>query len=154
MDLLLDVNVVVDHCLNREPYVEDVNLAMAVCLNAGGKLWVYAGSVQTLEYVSYQEMRRRFDAQDRTASKEQLRRKVRERLNAFVADKQWLAALAGEGAVFTSEDSEDEQLIRALDRFKPNTIKLLTRDEVLLETHPDKTISPQRYCQQPVEQGA
>nr|VFK11191.1 MAG: UDP-2-acetamido-2-deoxy-ribo-hexuluronate aminotransferase [Candidatus Kentron sp. FM] len=146
MDLLLDVNVIIDHCLGREPYVNGVNLAIAACKNAGGRLWVYTGSVQTLEYVTYKEMRRLFNEQGRVASAEQLRYKVREQLNAFAADKHWLAALACEGPVFTSEDPEDEQLLRALDRFEPGTIKLLTRDKSLLEAHPEKTISPKQYC--------
>jgi len=46
--------------------------------------------------------------------------------------------------VFSAHDPEDEQLIRALDRFAPGTIKLLTRDQPLLDAHPDKTISPER----------
>jgi len=49
--------------------------------------------------------------------------------------------------VFSAHDPEDEQLIRALDRFVPGTIKLLTRDQPLLDAHPDKTISPERVIQ-------
>lgn len=38
-------------------------------------------------------------------------------LKTFVADKQWLAAIASEGDVFDADEPEDEQLIRALNRF-------------------------------------
>jgi len=147
MDLLLDINMVVDHCLNRQPYVKEVNLAMATCLKQGGRLWVYAGSVQTLEYVTYKELLRKYKNQGRPSSSKQVQQKARKRLHEFVSDKHWLAALANEGDVFSAVDPEDEQLIRALDRFEPGSIKLLTRDQYLLTEHSDKTISPEQYCQ-------
>jgi len=73
---------------------------------------------------------------------------ARSLLTEFAKDKQWLAALAGEGPVFEAPDPEDDQLIRALDRFPTGVIKLLTRDEGLLAEHPDLTISPEVYCWQ------
>ncbi|MBL0009955.1 MAG: hypothetical protein IPP22_00950 [Nitrosomonas sp.] len=63
----------------------------------------------------------------------------------FAQDKHWLAALANEGNVFESPDPEDEQLIRALERFTSGSIKLLTRDELLCERYPEITITPQKY---------
>jgi len=146
MDLLLDANVIVDHCLNRQPYVKVVNLAMAACHKRGGRLWLYAGSVQTLEYVTFKELLRKYKNQDRPGSAKQVQHKARKRLHEFVSDKQWLAALAIEGDVYSAFDSEDEQLIRALDRFDPGSIKLLTRDQYLLTEHPEKSISPEQYC--------
>ena len=146
MDLLLDANVIVDHCLNRQPYVKVVNLAMAACHKRGGRLWLYAGSVQTLEYVTFKELLRKYKNQDRLGSAKQVQHKARKRLHEFVSDKQWLAALAIEGDVYSAFDPEDEQLIRALDRFGPDSIKLLTRDQYLLTEHPEKSISPEQYC--------
>ncbi|MCI5160382.1 MAG: aminotransferase class I/II-fold pyridoxal phosphate-dependent enzyme, partial [Candidatus Electrothrix sp. AUS1_2] len=58
----------------------------------------------------------------------------------------WLAASAFEGDVFDADEPEDEQLLRALDRFPAGDIKLLTRDKLLLKNHPDKTLSPKQYC--------
>ena len=46
--LILDVNIVVDACTNRSSSVESV-AAIAKAKTAGVALWVYAGSVQTLE---------------------------------------------------------------------------------------------------------
>jgi hypothetical protein len=63
----------------------------------------------------------------------------------------WLAALSGEGDVFESQDPEDEQLIRALDRFKPGEIALLTRDAVLLDRNDPRVLSPEQYCRRPAE---
>lgn len=147
MDLLLDVNVIVDHCINREPFVRDVNLAMAKCVEEGGRLWVYVGSVQTIEYVTDKALKRKYEDKGRLTTAKQIRKKVRERLGKFISDKHWLAALASEGNVFNALDPEDEQLIRAMDRCAPGAIKLLTRDEPLLKAHPDKTISPSDLCQ-------
>ena len=46
-DLLLDVNVVVDVCSARRPWYIDSAEAMARCLDKGGRVWLYSGSVQT-----------------------------------------------------------------------------------------------------------
>lgn len=154
MDLLLDVNVAVDVCTQRSPFYPDADLALAKCLYEGGRLWLYAGSVQTLEYVTRQELQQRQPPDAPPPSAKQLARQARHLLKVFAADKHWLAALADEGAVFDSDDPEDEQLIRALNRFPPGTIKLLTRDRKLLEAHPGKTITPTQYCQWPLESAA
>ena len=151
MDLLLDVNVIVDHCINRKPFVKDVNLAMAKCIAQKGKLWVYVGSIQTIEYVARDTLKRKYEESGRAATAKQIREKVRERLNKFVADKHWLAALAGEGDVFNAFDPEDEQLIRALDRFPSQSIRLLTRDKPLQDIYPDKTIFPEDFIKAPLK---
>jgi len=148
MDLLLDVNVVVDSCLGRQPWCSAVDLAMAKCLAEDGRLWLYAGSVQTLDYVIRGELKRAGSPGSLPPSAKQLAHRSKALLDAFAADKHWLAALAGEGPVFSALDPEDEQLIRALDRFTPGSIRLLTRDELLLERYPDCTISPDAYCRQ------
>jgi UDP-2-acetamido-2-deoxy-ribo-hexuluronate aminotransferase len=150
MDLLLDVNVAIDSCIGRKPWCRWVDLALAKCLAEGGRLWLYAGSVQTLDYVTRRELKRVQPAGEAPLSAKQLESRSKTLLAAFTADKQWLAALAGEGSVFDCADSEDEQLLRALDRFAPGSIKLLTRDELLLENHSDRTISPEAYCRQPL----
>lgn len=151
MDLLLDINVAVDSCVGREPWCAMADLAMAKCSAEGGRLWIYTGSVQTLEYVTLKELRRIAVEEATGLSAKQLQRQTRDLLMAFVAEKHWLAALAGEGPVFTTEDPEDEQLLRSINRFSPGSIKLLTRDESLLEGYPEKTISPEQYCQLPYE---
>lgn len=148
MDLLLDVNVAVDTCIRREPFFKDVDFAIAKCLQEGGRIWIYTGSVQTLEYVTRKELRKNQSGDPLVPSARQLAWQTRNLLKAFSADKHWLAALPGEGPVFDSADPENEQLIRALDRFPLGAIKLLTRDLPLLAAHPQKTISPADYCRQ------
>ena len=123
MDLLIDMNVAVDICAKRPAYYQDADLALAKCRQEGGRLWLYAGSVQTLEYVTRAELKRSFRAAGQPIKARQLQHHTRQIIKTFAEDKQWLAALAAEGAVFDSPDPEDAQLIRALDRFAPGTIK-------------------------------
>ena len=149
MDLLLDINVAVDICAKRPAYYQDADLALAKFRQEGGQLWLYAGSVQILEYVTRDAPKHTFKAAGQPITARQLHYHTRQVLKTFAEDKQWLAALAAEGAVFDSEDPEDEQLIRALDRFAPGTIKLLTRDQDLCDQYPEHTITPAAYLAQP-----
>ena len=143
MDLLLDINVVVDSIARRHPFFEAADLALAKCLHEGGRLWLYAGSVQTLDYVT----RKALHSQQPEWSARQVGRRAQDLLKSFAKDKHWLAALAGEGDVFDSPDPEDEQLICSLARFEPGKIRLLTRDGALCERHPDLTITPEAFLQ-------
>jgi len=133
MDLLIDVCIAIDVCSGRSPHAQCSAMALQHCLNAGGQLWLYAGSMQTLEYTLYRELKRLFAAEASAPPNIFILQRSRELLQAFAADKHWLAALAGEGDVWDAEDLEEEQLIRALDRFKPGTIQILTRDNLLLQ---------------------
>lgn len=147
MDILLDVNVAIDNCVGRRPWCELADLAITKCQLEGGRVWLYTGSVQTLEYVTRSELQRIAIEQGRKLSGKQLDKQARLLLREYAADKHWLAALADEGNVFDSPDPEDEQLIKALARFDPGTIKLLTRDELLFQRHPNLTITPAQYLQ-------
>ena len=120
---------------------------MIQCLNSGGKLWLYTGSVQTLEYNMISELKRYYLSNNQEKTNREICSRARDLLKAFTSDKHWLSSLAGKGDVFHSNDPEDEQLIRALERFPENSIKLLTRDRLLLEEYPDKTISTEQCCQ-------
>ena len=113
MDLLLDVNVVIDLCAPRVPWYGPAKEALAQCAATGGRAWLYTGSVQTLQYNLYNELK----ALRPELSHRHCMQLAQCRLADFAQDKHWLAALAGEGAVFDSDDPEDEQLIRALERF-------------------------------------
>lgn len=55
-DLLLDVNVAVDIATKRQPFFSISRDAVAACQAEGGRIWLYAGSVQTLEYVARNEL--------------------------------------------------------------------------------------------------
>ncbi len=149
MDLLLDVDVAVDICTKRTPFFGEADLCVAQCLHGGGRVWLYAGSVQTLEYVTRGELLRNATPVEASRTARQLQRQTRDLLAEFTKGKHWLAALAGEGDVFSSPDPEDEQLMRALGRFAPGTIKLLTRDALLCARYRSLTLTPEEYLQAP-----
>lgn len=147
MNLLIDVNIVLDVCAHRLPFAAASSAAIELAAERGVKLWLYAGSVQTLEFNLVQELRRMAIAEGSLDSKKKITARSRQLLKAFAADKNWLAALAEDGNVFDSPDPEDEQLIRALGRFAAGSIKLLTRDTFLCNRHPDHSITPEQYLQ-------
>ena len=151
MDLLIDVNVALDICAKRQPFYTTARDAIQLCTYQGGTLWLYVGSVQTLEYNLYYELKRQQVDVEIPLTIKQLFKLSRDLLKEFAKDKQWLAALAGEGDVFSAADPEDEQLIRGLDRFPKKSIKLLTRDNLLLDTHPDKAIHPLAFIKQSLQ---
>jgi UDP-2-acetamido-2-deoxy-ribo-hexuluronate aminotransferase len=145
-DLLLDVNIVVDVCSARQPWYINSAEAIAKCLDNGGRLWLYSGSVQTVEYSLAKEIFRQ--NQGKGVSFASSLAASRDVLVGFCKDKHWLAALAGEGPVFAADDPEDEQLIHSLKRFPQHSIKLLTRDRAISCKYPELTISPEKYLNQ------
>lgn len=151
MDLLLDVNIVVDICASRPEFEKQALDAVAKCHTDGGRIWLYAGSVQTFEYVLARELRREFDTRNVAMTSRQVRSKARELLSFFCQNLNWLAALSGEGNVFDFDDPEDEQLVRALERFADDAILLLTRDEGLLSKCP-RAVTPIDFLQQESQQ--
>ncbi len=153
MDLVLDVNIIVDICAPREAFEKRARDAITLCRQSGGRQWVYTGSVQTLEYTLFHELKRMYDREDHYPTNRQIMCRANDLLKEFCRDKNWLAALSAEGPVFEADDPEDEQLILALQRFPEGSAKLLTRDGALLKKHPDKTIDPESFLSQGVSSG-
>ena len=144
MDLLLDVNIILDICQPRPAFVQPALQALSRCHRDGDRLWLYVGSVQTLEYNLVKGLLDEARLQGQTLPRPEAHRRARQLLKTFAADKQWLAALSGEGDVFDSDDPEDEQLIQALARLGSEA-RLLSRDGPLAERYPDRVISPDAY---------
>lgn len=141
MDLLLDVNVVLDIAAARVPHVHVSSAAIAKARREGCRVWLYSGSVQTLQYCLTNELRRARPAVGTAGSWAQ----AKDILCAFSAECHWLAALSGEAeGVFAEEDPEDGQLVRAVKRLGDGA-RLLTRDTDLLATHPECTVSPEVF---------
>ncbi len=150
--ILFDVNIIVDICARRKPFFKLSCDSLEKCFADGCSPWIYTGSVQTLEFTVASELVRlkELDGCSLTGSMSlQIARKL---LAIFSSKMNWLAALANEGDVFGADDPEDQQLIRALDRFPEGSIKLLSRDKLLLSKYPEKVISPEQYCQLPAEE--
>jgi len=147
MNLLVDVNIALDICTQRRPHAESSALALEWAKSNHVRLWLYCGSTQTLEYNLYKHLKQETQHTEEQPSSKAVLARARRLLTEFVKDKQWLAALPDEGPVFGSPDPEDEQLLRAMGRFPPGEIKLLTRDEWLLAEYAEKTLSPEAFLQ-------
>jgi len=129
MDVLLDVNIVLDLCAPRIPWHYQAQQAIVHAMQQGRRVWLYSGSVQTMIYTLQREIQR-FRPQVSLRVAMQLALLT---LDEFSQDKHWLSTLSTEGlGVFATDDPEDEQLIRAMDRFPANEMCLLTRDQKLL----------------------
>lgn len=144
--ILLDVNVVVDLCVERDGTANSA-LAIAMAESTGTSIWVYTGSVQTLEYVVAQEIYRNSQNNGILISHKESNKKAKTDLLRQTAGMQWLASLSGEGNVFGCDDPEDEQLLIALDRFPANTVGLLTRDGTMLKRAGARAITPEVFIE-------
>ena len=107
MDVLLDVNVVLNLCVPHPQWFAASANAVGRCVETGGKVWLYAGSVQTYEYGLRRALRDDAQASGQELSNAACMRLARRILGEFVEDKHWLAALAAEGDIFSAEDCED-----------------------------------------------
>ncbi|WP_338074248.1 DegT/DnrJ/EryC1/StrS family aminotransferase [Halochromatium glycolicum] len=140
--LLLDVNIVVDLCVERAGSA-NTRLALALAEASGASLWVYTGSVQTLEYVVASELRGKAHDNGETLTGTAARAQARALLERITAGYQWLASLSAEGPLFAEADPEDAQLYHALDRFAEGTANLLTRDCGMLARYSDRALTPE-----------
>ena len=96
MDLLLDVNVVMDYCVPRVSWSSQVRDALEHCSANGRRIWLYAGSSQTMLHRLFDELRQIHPDMPNC----EIMQIAKCRLSDFAQDKHWLAALADEGDVF------------------------------------------------------
>ena len=87
MDLLLDINVAVGICCKRQPFFKDADLSVSQCLYQGGRLWLYSGSVQMLEYLTRSELRRSQASPSVSITDRQLEQQTRDLLKALAVNK-------------------------------------------------------------------
>jgi UDP-2-acetamido-2-deoxy-ribo-hexuluronate aminotransferase len=151
MDLLLCTDVIIDVCQPRSAHAPVVLKSISKCRHAGGRVWLYVGSVQTMVNTLARGLIDAAKDDGNLLSRPEALRRARNQLQRFALDKHWLASLANEGDVFDAESPENEQLIRALERFQTGAVKVLTRDKVFLKTHSEQTVSPEQYCRMPAE---
>lgn len=142
-NILLDINVVVDILGKRMPYVLESVKALQQIKTCGDKVWLYTGSVHTLEYTVASELKRLWFESGEVLSFNDALKKAREKLQTFTSDINWLAALAGDGLVFHEDEPEDAQLVQAVCRLGSDAL-LLTRDKKLLDEC-QQAISPEKY---------
>jgi len=147
--VLLDVNVVVDVCVGRPGSAVSV-AAVARAKASGLSVWLYTGAVQTMEFVLAGELLRIHATKGMTLTKGSAIERARELLALFSEDLQWLAALAGEGNVYRSDDPEDEQLLQAMERFGDGEIVLLTSDKRFIRKRNGLVLTPEAFLETPL----
>lgn len=142
-NILLDVNVVVDFCCERVPHFEPILKALRLAEQQGDVVWLYVASVQTLEYVLSNELRRKAAISGRQLDFLSSHAIAKKQLTIFSRNKHWLAAISEDGPVFRENDAEDAQLVRAVRRLGGKAY-LLTRDKTL-QRQCKQAVSPDEY---------
>ena len=132
-DLILDTDIVVDLCTQRQPHFTESSAAYNTARANGVRIWIYTGCLQTLYLAVVNEIR---DGGGSTQEKEEEAKGI---LKSFCQNINWLATLAEDGDVFSEGDPIANQLSKAVDRLGKNA-KLLTRNEDLLREN-NKTVS-------------
>lgn len=147
MNLLLDINIVVDLLARRSPHVLPAAEAVREAQQRDDNLALYVGSVQTLVYVLYSELRRFPPEQIQAGTNQERLALAKQKLHRFSQRCIWIPAAVEQGiGIFAEDDVEDAQLIRAA-RGAEN-IRILTRDESLLSSASDVALSVSDYLKQ------
>ena len=146
-DLLLDVDVAVDLVSRREPHGGLAEKVVGLATSENVRLWLYTGSVSRLESEATQAFLDQLQASGDDFAPQEAAGQARRALDDLSHQVQWLAALAGEGPVFGSDDPHARQLLSAVARLG-DSARLLTRQEVLLGLDPDRTMHPKTFLAQ------
>ncbi|MEO5377376.1 MAG: DegT/DnrJ/EryC1/StrS family aminotransferase [Magnetococcus sp. DMHC-6] len=141
-DVLLGTDVVVDICAKRQ--ISSLE-ALHHAEQKADRLWIYTGSVQTLQYILADELKK---SESPTPIVDHVTQ-AKELLGQFTKGKNWLSALAEDGDVYDQPDLEVAQLILAVNRLGKKA-KLLTRNRALLERC-SQAVSPEQYLEQSSE---
>jgi UDP-2-acetamido-2-deoxy-ribo-hexuluronate aminotransferase len=142
MDLLLAIDSLVATTTPGHAAHAEAQAALDHCLAGGGRVWLYAGDAQGYEDGLVRALADGAEFGVPNTALADHRRLARERLQSFAQDKQWLAALAGDCADFTAPDPARDRLLRALARFAPGTVRILTLDSDFAAAHPGQALDP------------
>ncbi|GKT10883.1 DegT/DnrJ/EryC1/StrS aminotransferase family protein [Desulforhabdus sp. TSK] len=145
--LLLDMDTIVDFCLQKEPHFSCLRRVMQRAEAEGHQLWIYVGCVQALQKAVAEGLRYQGQVAGKAMTTSEALSRANELLETFTADKHWLSALAEDGQLFRHPNLRHEQLRRALLRLGMKA-RILTSDVGLLETCA-QAITPETYLGEP-----
>ena len=131
--ILLSPEIVVDLCCPHSPFRSETEKAVQIAQTTG-RVWVYTGAVGSMIRAATQALEG--DAEKAAAA-----------LAEVTGKFQWLAALAGDGAVFDQPDPEIGQLSRACQRLG-SAARLMTRNDSLL-SELQQAITPAQFIRLP-----
>lgn len=145
-DILLHTDVLIDLATAKQPQATATEAALVRCREQGGRLWLYAGTaLQQMQALSDA-----LNAAEPPLSPSQAQTKARCWLTEFSADKNWLAALAGDYQnLFHAEHPAEEALARAVARCPQGRMRILTRDPALI-ARIDCAYTPEQYLAMPL----
>jgi len=142
-DVLLDVNVLVDICTERQPFVENALNAIESVWNNGGTVFLLAGALQTYHYQVAAELQIQANAEGVTLGRAKSIRTAQAMLRLFETRCQWLSSLSVDSTFADTTDPEDDQFINAVNR-NNGYIKLLTRDVDMIQRC-QHAVAPQEF---------
>jgi dTDP-4-amino-4,6-dideoxygalactose transaminase len=143
--VLLDVNVVVDICVDRQPTVVNALDALDAVWLSGATVYLLAGALQTYHYQVARELQQKAVRQGVELGRAKSVKTAQVLLDALLARCQWLTTFAADCTLSDTDDPEDDQFIRAINRHR-GTITLLTWDAALIRRCP-LAITPQEFVQ-------
>lgn len=144
-DILIDVDIIVDICIKQQPHYETSLAAVDYCTKVGHSAWLYVGSVQTLHSTLAHQLSRMASEKGHITTSSDFSQQAASLLQEFAEGKQWLAALAEDGPVFSDSHPQDLQLVNAVQRLAPDA-RLLTRNTRLLDRCV-QAITPENYLE-------
>jgi rRNA-processing protein FCF1 len=131
-DILLDVNVVVDLCTERQPFVDQALNAVEAAWNSGGTVFLLAGALQTYHYQVATQLQAQAKEEGITLGRAKSVRLAQAMLQAFETRCQSLSSLSIDCNFSDTTDPEDDQFFNAIVRHK-GCVTLITRDNALIQ---------------------
>lgn len=142
MDLLIDIELAIDICLQRQADWTQSQQAIDACEARGARMWLYAGAIGALDAAMKIQLQP-VQSDDVTCNPSAILAQRKSAFKHFAQGKQWLAALSSDCEVLDTEDFLASQHVMAMQRFPDRQIRLLTRNAQLLQEYPDLSLSPE-----------
>ena len=149
MDILLDIEIAIESFDLDGSNPLSSEKAISLCRDLGFRVWLYVGSLQTLEYRTCHELSHTEETQGKCLSHHEVRNQARALIRSLSEKAHWLSALASEAelAPDLDLDAEQIQLLNAVKRIARGEVVIITRSDRLLEYAPELTLTPERYLE-------
>lgn len=145
-NVLLDVNIVIDLCTERQPFFDQSLNAVEAVWNSGGTVFLLAGALQTYHYQVATQLQIQAHQDGIELGRAKSIRTAQAMLQVLEKRCQWLSTFAVDSGFSSTSDPEDEQFINAINRHN-GSIVLLTSDSGLIRQC-QYAMKPQDYLLQ------
>lgn len=148
-NVLLDVNIVIDLCTERQPFFDQSLKAVESVWDSGGIVFLLAGALQTYHYQLATQLQVQAHQDGRELGRAKSIRTAQAMLQLLEKRCQWLSTFAVDSHFSGTTDPEDEQFISAANRHN-GSMTLLTNDVGLIRQS-QYAMRPQDYLLQQTE---